>query len=271
MTAPALAEDLGPDRGHRWSRSRAIRWSVVGVGLVAFAVWAKIRIDGLDTSTQATNPIIRWEYVFDRERTPEELWERTSEHLRLTVGAVGVGFAIACLLSALAIRVRWTFGPITFLTGFLYTIPSIALFSVLTAYVSNFAAAEIALTGYTLLILVRNIVAGIDGVPSAVTDAADGMGMGRLRRLLTVEVPIALPVIVTGVRVATVTTIGLVGISAIIQLGGLGSLIFDGYGRQYTTLIVLGSALSIALAVGLDLGLTLLGRLLTPWTREVRR
>jgi len=111
-------------------------------------------------------------------------------------------------------------------------------------------------------------VAGIDGVPAAVTDAADGLGFSRTRRLLTVELPLALPVIVAGLRVATVTTVGLVGITAIIQLGGLGSLIFDGFGTQYYTKIVVGSVLSVALAVVLDFAFNRLEVLCTPWARR---
>jgi osmoprotectant transport system permease protein len=139
---------------------------------------------------------------------------------------------------------------------------------VLVTYVTNWTAAVAALTSYTLLILVRNIVAGIDGVPRAVTDAADGLGMGRVRRLISVELPLALPVILTGVRVATVTTVGLVGISSVIQLGGLGSLIFTGYNSSYSTKVVIGAGLSVLLAVVLDLALRLVERLTTPWARR---
>ncbi len=252
------------------ARSRR-RLVAIGVGLVALAVfvlWARARIAGLSTETQATNPIIRWEYLFLRERTPDELWVRTRQHLELTVVPVLAGIAISSALAAVALRFRWTLGPISVATGFLYTIPSLALFGVLVTYQSNWTAAVIALTSYTLLILVRNIVAGIDGVPAAALDAADGLGMSRTQRFLKVELPLALPVILTGIRVATVTTVGLVGISAVIQLGGLASLIFDGYRRQYTTPMVVASALMIALAVGLDLLLRAVERLLTPWSRR---
>ena len=122
--------------------------------------------------------------------------------------------------------------PITVLAGFLYTIPSFALFAILVTYTTNFVAAVIALTSYTLLVLVRNFVAGLESVPPSVLDAADGIGMTPRRRLLTIELPLALPVIFTGIRVATVTTVGLVAVSSIIQLGGLGVLIFDGYRRS---------------------------------------
>jgi osmoprotectant transport system permease protein len=178
-----------------------------------------------------------------------------------------VGIVLSAFLAAIALRLRWTFTPITAVTGFLYTIPSVALFGVLRSEYGSFVAAEVALVSYTLLVLVRNMVAGIDGVPASVTDAADGLGFSRTRRLLSVELPLALPVIVAGIRIATVTTVGLVGITAIIQLGGLGQLIFDGYGTQYYTKMVVGSALSIGLAVGLDFAFHRLEVALTPWAR----
>jgi osmoprotectant transport system permease protein len=246
------------------------RWWWLGgvVAAAAFAAWAADRIAGLSTETQATNPIIRWEWVFVREDTRGELWDATLQHLQLTVLAVGIGLVISSALAALALRLRWTLTPITAFTSFLYTIPSVALFGLLVTRFGNTVSAEIALVGYTLLVLVRNIVAGIDGVPPAVTDAADGLGLTRVRRLLTVEIPLALPVIVAGIRVATVTTVGLVGITAIIQLGGLGALIFDGYGTQYYTKIVVGSVLSVALALALDLAFHRVEVALTPWARR---
>jgi osmoprotectant transport system permease protein len=240
----------------------------VGLAVVGFGLWARSRIQGLSTETQARNPLIRWEYLFVRERTPDELWSRTRQHLELTLIPVGLGLVISSILSALALRFRWTLTPIAAVAGFLYTIPSLALFGVMVTFASNETAAVTALTSYTLLILVRNIVAGIDGVPAAALDAADGLGMSRLQRFRSVELPLALPVILTGLRVATVTTIGLVGISKVIQLGGLGGLIFDGYNTQNSTLIIVGSALSVLLAITLDLALRLVERLLTPWSRR---
>ncbi len=249
------------------TRRRLVIVALVAVALLA-AWWIRARIGSLSEDTQATNPIIRWEYLFSRQRTPDELWARTRQHLELTVVPVALGLVISSALSAIALRFRWTMGPITTVAGFLYTIPSLALFGVLVTYNTNWTAAVIALTSYTLLIMVRNIVAGIDGVPQSARDAADGLGMTRWQRFWRVELPLAFPVIVTGVRVATVTTVGLVGISVVIQLGGLASLIFDGYRRQFTTPIVVGSALSILLAVALDLALRGVERLATPWARR---
>ena len=145
-----------------------------------------------------------------------------------------------------------------------------ALFADVSIFTMNLATAMgLALAiDYTLLIITRNIVAGIDGVSPAALDAADGLGMGRRQRLLAVELPLATPVILTGIRVATVTTVGLVGISKVIQLGGLASYVFDGFNRDYSTLIILGSASMVLLAVVLDLALRGVERLLTPWARR---
>ena len=250
------------------SRRRTIVLALLAVGAIAALVWAAARIGGLSEDTQATNPVIRWEYLFVRERTAEELWERTRQHLELTVVPVVLGTVLSAGLASLVLRFRWLQAPVLTVAGFLYTIPSLALFGILVTYTSNWTAAVAALTSYTLLIITRNIVAGIEGVPVAVLDAADGIGMSPRQRRLRVELPLALPVILTGIRVATVTTVGLVGISAVIQLGGLAYYIFDGFRREFTTLIVLGSSLSILLAVALDLLLRGLERLATPWARR---
>jgi osmoprotectant transport system permease protein len=255
-----------PERG--WTRRRVVTWTVVLAVVVALALWARARIHGLSEDTQASNPIVRWEWLFKRDQTPADLRDALVQHVKLTVIPVGLGLLIASVLSAIAIRVRWTFTPITAIAGFLYTIPSVALFGALGSRFSYFTAAVIALTSYTLLILVRNIVAGVDSVPPSVTDAADGLGLSRVRRLLTVELPLALPVIIAGLRVATVTTIGLVAITGIIQLGGFGSLVLDGYQNEFYTKIAVGSAASIALAVLFDLGLNRVEILLTPWLRR---
>jgi len=254
-----------------WTARRALTWGVVVLAIVVVVVWARAKIDGLSEDTQAANPVMRWEWLFLRDSTPGELREALIEHLKLTIIPVGLGLVIASLLSALAIRFRWTFTPITAIAGFLYTIPSIALFGALGSRYTYFTAAVVALTSYTLLILIRNIVAGIDAVPASVTDAADGLGLSRRRRLVSVELPLALPVIIAGLRVATVTTIGLVAITGVIQLGGFGALVLDGYQNEFYTRIAVGSVASIALAVAFDLGLNRLEIVLTPWLRRRAR
>lgn len=210
--------------------------------------------------------LLDWPWVSDHL---DEVWTNTLEHLRLTVIAVVVGFVLASILAAVALRWRWTFGPITWVTGVIYTVPSLALFVLLVPVtgLGTTLTAEIALVGYTLLILVRNIVAGIDGVPTSVRDAADGMGYSPTRRLLRVEVPLAVPTIIAGLRIATVTTIGLVTVTALVGLGGYGAFINEGLDRQFVTEITLGGGLSVLMAVVLDLLLVALGRILTPWER----
>ena len=253
------------------SSARITRFAVAGAAGLAFllfVLWARHRIDALSTESAATNPIVRWEWVFKRAGTRHELWTLAVEHLKLTALPVAAGLVLSSGLAALALRFRWTFAPITAVAGFLYTIPSLAFFAVLTVYLSAFQAAVVALTTYTLLILVRNIVAGIDGVAASVLSAADGMGMSRRRRLFTVELPLAVPVIMAGIRVATVTTIGLVSITGAIQLGGFGFLIFDGYNTQFFTKIAVGASLSILLAMLLDLLIRGVERSITPWTRR---
>jgi osmoprotectant transport system permease protein len=125
----------------------------------------------------------------------------------------------------------------------------------------------IPLTSYTLLILVRNIVEGLDGVPAEIKDAADGMGYGPFRRLVRIELPLALPAIVAGVRIATVTVIGLAAVAGLLAIPSLGNLIYIGQNRPIRTAITVGIALSIALAVVADLLLALVQRMLTPWAR----
>ena len=129
------------------------------------------------------------------------------------------------------------------------------------------ATSEIGLIGYTLLILIRNILAGLDGVPADVLEAADAMGLTRAQRLLRVELPIALPVVVAGIRIATVTTIGLVTVTALIGQGGLGQLMLSGFINLFPTEIYVGSILSVALAIAADAGLLAMQRALTPWAR----
>lgn len=218
---------------------------------------------------EATNPIIRWEYLVDE-------WDRIEtalvQHIQLVVLGVGLGLVVASVLAATALRFRWTTGPITTFTAFLYTIPSVALFGLLVPYTGvSTTTAVIPLVGYTLLVLVSSILTGFRSVPASVRDAAEGMGLSPARRMLTVELPLALPFIVTGIRVATVTTVGLVTVAAIIGEGGLGRLILDGLRRTFWTPMTVGASLSIMLALILDLALWSVGRALTPWTRQARR
>ncbi len=211
-------------------------------------------------------PLIRWDWIATHL---DEFAFRLGEHVELTVIAVGVGFAIAFALSLLILRLPRAEAPITWITGTLYTIPSLALFALLIPYTGfTILTAEIGLVGYTLLILLRNIVRGVRGVPADVREAAVGMGYAPRQLLWQIELPLALAVIVAGVRVATVSTIGLVTVTALIGQGGFGFLILTGMQRSFfTTEMIAGAVLSVALAIAADALLVLLQRQLTPWTR----
>jgi len=222
-------------------------------------------------TTVVAAPLIRWDWVF---RNGDKIVERIVEHLILTGLAVGFGIAITLVLTAIILRWRSAYGPITGITGLMYSIPSVALFAFFVPITGiTILTAEIALVSYTLLILIRNTIAGLDGVPNDVREAATGMGYTRRRLLFEIELPLALPVIITGIRIATVTVIGLVTISSLIGLGGLGQFILQGLTTFSspigTTKIFLGTGLSIVLAIVIDVGLVLVERLVTPWARRV--
>ena len=211
-------------------------------------------------------PLIRWDWIATHL---DEFAFRLGEHVELTVIAVGVGFAIAFALSLVILRVPRAEGPITAVAGTLYTIPSLALFALLIPYTGfTILTAEIGLVGYTLLILLRNIVRGIRSVPADVREAAVGMGYAPRQILWQIELPLALAVIIAGLRIATVSTIGLVTVTALIGQGGFGFLILTGMQRSFfTTEMIAGAVLSVALAIAADGLLVLLQRRLTPWTR----
>ncbi|MEY2469354.1 MAG: osmoprotectant transport system permease protein [Actinomycetota bacterium] len=215
----------------------------------------------------ATNKdsFIWWDWV---GRHTSEIQTATFEHLRLTLIAVAIGFAISVLIAAIALRWRWTYAPVAGAAGVLYTIPSLALFAFLLPITGfNTLTAEIGLVSYTLAIFIRNIVAGVDGVAPEVIAAADGMGYGRIRRLATVELPLAAPAIVAALRIATVTTVGLVTVTGLIGQGGYGSFIDSGLSRSFSTEIVVGGGLSVVMAIALDILLVGFERATTPWTR----
>ena len=210
-------------------------------------------------------PLIRWDWIASHL---DEFAFRLGEHIELTLIAVAVGFVIAFALSLLILRVPRTEGPITWVTGTLYTIPSLALFALLIPYTGlTILTAEIGLVGYTLLIFINNIVRGIRGVPAEVREAAVGMGYTQREVLWRIELPLAAAVIIAGTRIATVSTIGLVTVTALIGQGGFGFLILIGLQRFFTTELIAGAVLSVALAVLADALLVLLQRRLTPWAQ----
>ena len=189
----------------------------------------------------------------------------------LTVEAVLLGLIVAVPVSLAAVHWRFLQAPAFSIAGILYTIPSLALFAILVPWTGlSHTTALIPLASYTLFILTRNIVTGLEGVPPAVKDAADGMGYSRSARLVKVEIPLALPSIMAGIRLATISTIGLVTVTALIGLGGLGQLINDGLTRDFRTPLVVGSVLSVLLAVVADVLLLGVQRVATPWARAER-
>jgi osmoprotectant transport system permease protein len=203
----------------------------------------------------------------------DRIGELTVEHVYLTLLAVGIGFVISFAFALLVRnRPRW-YGPIIGATGTLYAVPSLALFALLTPItgLGTVLTAEIALVGYTLLILTRNIVEGLRGVPADAIEAAAGMGFTPTQRLLRVELPLAMPIIIAGLRIATVSTVGLVTVTALIGLGGLGYLIVTigtNRGSFGLTATLTGMVLAVGLAVLADLALLALQRVLTPWSRR---
>lgn len=210
-------------------------------------------------------PLVRWDWIVGHL---DEIALRLGEHLLLTVIAVAGGFVIAFALALASLRWPRAYAPATWVTGIVYTIPSLALFSLLIPFTGlTLLTAEIGLVGYTLLILLRNIVGGIRSVPTDATEAAAGMGYTSWQTLWRVQLPLALPVIVAGIRVATITTIGLVTITALIGQGGLGYFILIGIQRFFSTPLLLGAFLSVILAVVADGALVLAQRALTPWAR----
>ena len=212
-------------------------------------------------------PFIRFDWIADNL---DAIGQRLGEHLLMVIPAVLIGFVVSFALALLARRFRRTYGPIIAVTGTLYAIPSLALFVLLIPFTGlTLVTGIIALVLYTLLILVRNIVVGLDGVPPDVVEAADGMGYSSSQRFLRVELPIATPVIIAGLRIATVTTIGLVAITTFIGLGGLGYLIINsGVRRFFPTSIYVGVLLCVLLAVVADVSLAWLQRRLTPWAQS---
>ncbi len=220
---------------------------------------------------QTEEPLVRWDWVRDHQ---DEIWHQLWQHVQLTVVAVGIGFVLSLAMALVAVRWRWTYPGLAGFAGVLYAIPSLALFGVLVSipfFGLGFRTAEVALVSYTLLILLRNIVSGLDGVPPAVREAADGMGYESWRRLIGVDLPLATPTIVAGLRIATVTTVGLVTVAALVGAGGFGDFIDDGLSRDFPTPIVVGAVGSVLLAVTFDLLFVGAERLLTPWSRASRR
>lgn len=211
-------------------------------------------------------PFFRVDWVIDNL---DQLARRVGEHMLVTTIAVAVGFLISFGLALLIRRYPRIYGPVLAVSGVLYAIPSIALFVLFIPITGlSLLTAEIALVSYTLVILVRNIVTGLRGVPRDVIEAAAGMGYTDTQRLWRVELPIALPIIVAGVRIATVTTIGLVTVATLIGMGGLGYLIVNvGVQRRFPTATITGVVIVVILSMVVDFLLQAVQRRLTPWAK----
>lgn len=199
-------------------------------------------------------------------------WERYKtpliEHIELTLISVAIGFVIAFTLALIAHRRRWLIGPITQVTGILYTLPSVALFFLLLPLTGRGKlTAIIALVAYSLLIIFRNVITGLDGVPAEARDAGRGMGLTPRQLLWRVELPLALPAIMAGLRVAVTTTVGLTALVFLAGAGGLGEAIFAD--MQFRSNVVVAGGLCVLLAVVLDLTVLGVQKALTPWTRGV--
>ena len=192
------------------------------------------------------------------------------QHLQLVVIAVVAGFVISIVLALWCARRPGAYAPITAVTGILYTIPSLAAFALLRPFTGlTLLTAIIPLTAYTLLILVRANVAGFRSVPADVLEAAEGMGYTRRQRLLRVDLPLALPLMMAGIRLAVVTSIGLATVASILgeSFGGFGFFITEGLDRFFLTEIFVGAVLSIVMAFAADFLLVRLEHVITPWAR----
>jgi osmoprotectant transport system permease protein len=214
--------------------------------------------------------LIQWSYVTGQWG---QIQADLIQHIELSLIALGFGLVISQPLALLAWRFRPLRVPVVGLASALYVIPSLALFAILgpiTGYVASYPTALIALVGYTLLILIWNTMAGLDAVPDSAREAATALGYSPVARLVRVDFPLALPYVFAGMRVASSTVIGLVTVTALIGLGGLGQLITYGFNIAYYTPIVVGLVLSVALAAVCDLLLVGVQRIVVPWKRGGR-
>jgi osmoprotectant transport system permease protein len=222
---------------------------------------------GTGSSCETTNGW--WCNEWFRAHWGDTLQPALIQHVELSLLAVGIGFAIAFLLALAGYRFRFLDPPIGIAADFFYTIPSLALFQLLVPITGiTETTVEVALVSYTLLILYRNMIAGLRTVPEEALEAARGMGLTRLQTFLRVELPLAVPAIVAGVRIAVVSTISIATIAAFVIPKGLGRPIFIALEQDlFKTEILAAGGLAIALALVADTVLVLVQRALTPWAR----
>lgn len=224
---------------------------------------------GRGSSCVRDNDLFCWSWV--RDNWSGTLQPALLQHIALTLIAILIGSAIAFALALAAHKRGWLATPVVLVTGLLYTIPSLALFQLLVPFTGlTRTSAEIALVSYTLLILFRNMLAGLAGIPAEVRDAAVGMGMTDRQLLWKVELPMALPAIVAGLRIATVTVISLATVAVFVVNEGLGAPIYTALQQTFKTELIAAGALCVALALIADALLVLVQRALTPWARAGR-
>jgi osmoprotectant transport system permease protein len=224
---------------------------------------------GKGSSCVRDNGAFCWSWVSDN--WSKTLEPRLIEHLEITALAVGIGFVIAFAAALFAYRHGWFEAPFSTFAGVLFTIPSIAAFQLLVPITGlTRTTILIPLVSYSLLIMFRNTITGLRNVPEEVRDAAHGMGLTRREVLWRVELPVAVPAIVAGLRSATVTTIGLATIAAFVVDQGLGAPIFEAIPTAFNTELIAAGGLAIALAVAVDIALLVVQRQLTPWARRGR-
>jgi osmoprotectant transport system permease protein len=218
-------------------------------------------------------PLVRWSWIGDHT---DELTTLTLHHLKLALLPILFGLIIAIPLGIVCVRWRWLYPPTLGIANIFYGLPSLALFMLFIPYFGIGSGGEadftiiLPLTLFSLSVLVPNVVDGLRSVPDPVRQAATAMGFGTLRRLVQVELPIAVPVVIAGARVAAVASISLVSVGVLIGNGGLGQLFIDGYSRDFTTPIIVSCVLIVLLALVSDGVLVTAQRLLTPWARTRR-
>lgn len=232
---------------------------------------AQIRLSSAEEPSCYSRLVNEWvcgDYLVDRR---QEIVDATVQHIGITVVAVVLGLVIAFPLALLARRLPRLESTVLAVTTGIYTVPSLALFPLLVPFTGLSATTVvIGLALYALTILVRSLLEGLRSVPDEVRESATGLGYGRRSLLMKVELPLALPVVMAGLRVATVSTVALTTVGSLVAYGGLGNLIKDGVLTNFRAELFTASVLCVLLAVVLDALLVLAQRLLTPWTRGVR-
>jgi osmoprotectant transport system permease protein len=227
---------------------------------------------GHASSCVSNNGTFCWDWFTENWSSKVDFQARLVEHVQLTVIAVLIGFTVSFVLAVLAHRARWLVPPVSFVGSLLYTIPSLAAFQILVTITGiNDLTVEIALVSYTLLILFTNTLAGLSAVSPDVVDAARGTGLTDTQILLQVELPLAVPTIIAGLRVAVVTIISLATVAAFIVPEGLGKPIFDALNAgDFNTKFIASGVLCILLALFADALFVGVQRVLTPWASARR-